>query len=66
MTDKAQRVAVGEIMSARDALVGEKDSPGMLEYAAKLLNGGIFYGNPRSTLCSPKYCPAYQLCRHRA
>jgi len=66
MTDKAQRVAIGEVSGARDALVGDKNFPGMLEYAAKLLHGGLFFGNPRDYLCSPKYCPAYEGCRHRA
>ena len=66
MTDKAQRVGIGTVDSARDALVGDHENPGILEHAAKLLHGGIFFGNPRSQLCGPKYCPAYPTCRHRA
>ncbi|MBF0482247.1 MAG: PD-(D/E)XK nuclease family protein [Desulfovibrionaceae bacterium] len=66
VTDKAQRVGIGTIDAARDALVGDHDNPGMLEHAAKLLHSGIFFGNPRSQLCSVRYCPAYPTCRYRA
>lgn len=64
-TDKAQRVATGEISGARELLVGEEGAPGILEIAANMIHTGIFPGNPRSPLCSAKYCPAYSICRFR-
>ena len=65
-TAVAQRVRSGLISNARDVLLGYEDSPGMLHHAAKILREGLFYGNPRDQLCSPKYCPAHPVCRWRS
>ncbi|HAZ61053.1 MAG TPA: nuclease [Gammaproteobacteria bacterium] len=65
-TAAAQRVGTGEVPGARSALVGAEGAPGLLEHAAALLKAGAFYGNPRSNLCSAKYCPAYAGCRFRS
>jgi len=64
-TEKARRVGIGEIANAREALVGDEFTPGILEIAAKMLKNGLFPPNPRSQLCSEKYCPAYPTCRYR-
>lgn len=64
-TPKAQRVAIGEIEDVRAPLVGDDDSPGLLEHASKIIHSGSFYGNPRSMLCSEKFCPAYPTCKFR-
>lgn len=64
-TDKAQRVGLGEIVGAREVLVGEDDSPGVLEIVAKMIHSGLFPGNPRSMMCGPKYCPIYSTCKFR-
>lgn len=64
-TEKGQRVGVGKIDAAREILVGNEHRPGLLDAAAGLLKSGIFYGNPRSRLCSKKYCPAWEICRWR-
>lgn len=66
-TGKAtQRVGTGEVSSARTALVGTAEQPGMLEHASKLIHSGLFFGNSRSMLCSAKYCPAHPTCPFRA
>lgn len=64
-TDKAQRVGVAEVHTARDLLVGTADQPGVLEHASRLIHSGAFYGNPSSPLCNPKYCAAYSTCTYR-
>jgi hypothetical protein len=65
-TDKGQRVATSHpVVGARELLVGEPDSPGVLEAVAKMIHSGTFVGNPRSMLCGPKFCPIYQRCRFR-
>jgi RecB family exonuclease len=66
-TDKGRRAGIGTIHSARELLIGdaETEQPGLLELAAGLFRRGDFYGNPRSRLCSEKYCPAYTNCRWR-
>lgn len=64
-TEAGRRAAVGEIVGAKELLVGTEDAPGLLEIAASFLKSGVFYGNPRSSLCNPKYCPAFSTCRFR-
>ena len=65
-TEKGQRVAIsGPVVGARDVLVGEDDSPGVLEIVSKMIHSGSFPGNPRSMLCNPKYCPVYSVCKFR-
>jgi len=65
-TAKGQRVAKSEpIQGARDVLIGEPDSPGILEIIAHQIHAGIFPGNPRSMLCHEKYCPIYNTCKFR-
>jgi hypothetical protein len=63
-TDRGQRVAVSEpINGARDVLIGEPDSPGVLEVVAHMIHSGNFPGNPRSMLCGAKYCPIHSTCK---
>lgn len=64
-TDKGRRAGSGFIAGARELLLDDETSPGLLRLAATMLHSGNFYGNPRSQLCNPKYCPAYTGCRWR-
>jgi hypothetical protein len=65
-TDKGQRVAVsGDVVGARDVLIGDKDGPGILEIVARMIHSGTFVGNPRSMLCGQKFCPIYAKCKWR-
>lgn len=65
-TERGQRVAVSDpVTGARDVLVGDGDSPGVLEIVSKMINSGTFPGNPRSMLCGDKYCPIYSTCKFR-
>lgn len=64
-TDKGRRAGTGEIQSARDVLLDDGEKPGLLRHAASIIHSGNFYGNPKSQLCNPKYCPAYNICRWR-
>lgn len=65
-TAKGQRVAVGECPGSMAALLGDEDHPGLLQYASRLIHSATFFGNPRSQLCSEKYCPAWRSCHYRA
>lgn len=64
-TPAAQRVGVGTCERVEDTLLGTKDRPGMIQAAASMARAGMFFGNPKSMLCSPKYCPAYGVCQFR-
>lgn len=64
-TGAEQRVGIGEAASPKLLLLGSEDEPGLLEIAAKMFAHGLFYGNPRSQLCSSRYCPAFSNCKWR-
>lgn len=64
-TAKGQRAAVGCVIGARQALVGNEETSGVLELAAKILHSGIFFGNPRSMMCHDRYCPVFSTCHFR-
>ncbi|MBP6018766.1 MAG: PD-(D/E)XK nuclease family protein [Burkholderiaceae bacterium] len=64
-TIKAQRVAMGAINDPKSILVGDEYSDGLLGNAAKIIHSGAFYGNPRSMLCSAKFCPAFSSCKYK-
>jgi len=65
-TDRGQRVATsGPVSGARDVLVGDPESPGVLQVVAAMIHAGTFPGNPRSMLCHTKYCPIYNRCKFR-
>lgn len=64
-TTKDTPVATGEVQDVKTPLLGTDEYPGLIEIAAKMLKDGIFPPNPKSMLCSSKYCPAYSAhCRY--
>ena len=64
-TPASQRIGTGEVRNAKSLLIGSEGSPGALEIASKIIHSGMFYGNARSQLCTPKFCPIYGACKWR-
>jgi hypothetical protein len=64
-TPALQRTGTGQISGAREILLGDDESPGILEMASKLIHGGDFWGNPKSMLCHGRYCPVFETCKFR-
>ncbi len=64
-TPASQRVGIGEISGARSVLLGDGESPGILEHAARIIHSGNFWGNPKSMMCHERYCAAYPTCKFR-
>lgn len=64
-TPTSQRIGTGEIVGARDVLLGDGETPGILEMASRLIHSGDFYGNPKSMLCHERYCPIHHSCKFR-
>jgi len=58
-TTKETPVATGEVADVKTPLLGTDDHPGLIQIAARMLKDGIFPPNPKSMICSAKYCPAY-------
>lgn len=65
-TERGQRAAVSEgVNGARDVLIGDSESPGVLEMVSRMIHAGAFPGNPRSMMCHERYCPIYATCKYR-
>lgn len=64
-TSASQRTGTGYVKSPKQLLLGAEESPGLLDHASNLIHSGSFYGNPKSNLCSPKYCPRWKTCKYR-
>lgn len=64
-TAASQRMGIGVIAGAREVLIGDEESPGVLQIASKMIHSGTFYGNPKSMLCHKNYCPIYNTCKFR-
>lgn len=64
-TSASQRIGTGEISGARALLLGDGESPGILEHAANIIHSGTFWGNPKSMMCHARYCPAFHTCKFR-
>lgn len=58
-TTKDTPCATGEVRDVKTPLLGTDEHPGLIEIAAGMLKSGVFPPNPKSTLCSNRYCPAY-------
>lgn len=56
-------IATGEIVGARDRLVGTDSDDGLIAYAAEMFRSGMFPPNPQSLTCSEKYCPRWHKCK---
>jgi hypothetical protein len=61
-TKGAAEIATGTISNAKRIMTGDQDNPGLIEFAADMFRTGRFYPNPKSLLCSDKYCPRYKSC----
>lgn len=58
-----RQIAVAQVETPSRLLLGDETHPmGLLHAAAKMARAELFPGNPRSMLCSEKYCPAYRTC----
>lgn len=62
-TAASQRIGTGEIVGARDVLLGDEEHTGLLVTAARLVHGELPpWGNPKSMMCHGNYCPSYNTC----
>ena len=61
-TKGTPEIATGQIVGAKQKMVGTAEAPGLITFAARMFETGDFYPNPRSMLCSPKYCARYNQC----
>lgn len=55
-------VAVSPIFDARRVLIGNEETPGLIQLAADMFRAGLFPPNPQSYLCSAQYCSRWGTC----
>lgn len=65
-TSKGGLVGVATIERPSDLLIGSSDEPGLLQMAGLYLKSGIFPPNPKSGLCSAKFCPKHSTCKYHS
>lgn len=53
------------VKNPRSLLFGDGDNMGYLQAAAKIIEHGLWVGNPRSMLCTERYCSIYNNCFYR-
>lgn len=56
---------IAPVYNPHKVLIGDAQRKGLIDHAAIMVKHGSFPGNPRSMLCSPKYCPIYKSCWFR-
>lgn len=56
-------IATAPVKNAKRVMLGTETAPGLIEFAADMFKSGRFYPNPKSLLCSDKYCPRYGSCQ---
>lgn len=61
-TKGTAEIGTGIVKNAKRVMVGDADTPGLIEFAAEMFKTGRFYPNPKSLLCSPAYCPRHATC----
>lgn len=63
LTPDKQRIGTGEVVGAREVLLGDDEHTGLLVMASRLVHGDVDpWGNPKSMMCHGNYCPAYATC----
>jgi hypothetical protein len=61
-TNADAQPATAEVDRPSRILYGDATRPGLLEVVANMIKTDSFTGNPRSVLCSAKFCPAFKSC----
>lgn len=63
-TNSRTDVGVSKVFDAKAMMLGDENTPGLLELASKMLKAGLFPPNPHSSLCGPKYCARFSTCKY--
>lgn len=62
---ESQEFNTAPVPNAKSVLIGTDGEPGLLEMASHIIQNEIWFGNPKSWLCSEKFCPNYKNCKWR-
>jgi len=62
-TGAKPQVMASPVIDHRAAMVGDADTPGLIEHAAAMFRSGLFPPNAQSRLCSERYCARWSRCK---
>lgn len=62
-TKGKHKPAAAEVQRPHRLLIGDAQNKGAIDIAAEMIKTGSYWGNARSMLCTPKYCPKHGNCR---
>ncbi len=63
-TSSQPQTGISRIFDAKVLVLGDADTPGLLEIAAKMFKAGLFPPNPSSVLCDKRYCARWSTCKY--
>jgi len=61
-TKGTPEIGTGSVTNGKLVMLGTETQPGLIQFAAEMFRSGNFYPNPKSMLCSAKYCPRFASC----
>lgn len=63
-TTASGNIGVKTVLNTRHNLIGTSEKPGLLQMAANIMRSGSFHPNPKSQLCSDRFCPIFSTCKY--
>lgn len=63
-TSSKAETGVSAVFDAKAMLLGDENTPGLLDMAGKMMKAGLFPPNPQSSLCGAKYCARFSTCKY--
>jgi hypothetical protein len=57
---------ISGVVDAKKLMLGDEESPGLIQMAATAMKSGLFMPNNQSALCSERYCARWGSCRYHA
>lgn len=63
-TSSKCETGVSAVFDAKAMLLGDENTPGLLDMAGKMMKSGLFPPNPQSSLCGAKYCARFSTCKY--
>lgn len=61
-TTRDAPIASGQIVGAKQMMLGTEEHKGLIQVGAEMIQAGLFPPNPQSKICDPRYCARWATC----
>lgn len=61
-TTREAPIANGQIIGAKQMMIGTDEHKGLIQLGAEMISAGLFPPNPQSKICDPRYCARWATC----